>query len=123
MSPILAPSNFVDSMDTANYVTAVIQKPMGIVFEENDEEYGGIFLLSLKEGGNADTSGLLKPGDQLVAVGDKAVKGIAFDEALGAIVESKEDTVELVFFRGSAEMFYGPTAASKEWLEEFLASQ
>jgi len=118
-----APSNFVDSMDAANYVTVEIEKPMGIVFEENDNDVGGIFLLSLKEGGNADKSGVLKPGDQLVAVGAQRVHGKSFDDALGAIVDSEENPVKMAFFRGSADMFYGPTGASKDWLDEFLSSQ
>ena len=116
-----APSNFVDSMDEVNYVTASIEKPMGIVFEENDEDYGGIFLLSLKEGGHGEKNGLLKPGDQLIAVDGKQVSGMSFDDALGTIVESENSEVKMTFFRGSPEMFYGPTGASKEWLEEFLS--
>jgi len=116
-----APSNFVDSMDDANYVTTSIGKPMGIVFEENDEEYGGIFLLSLKEGGNGEQNGQLKPGDQLIAVDGKQVSGLSFDDALGTIVDSGNSEVKMTFFRGAPEMFYGPTGASKDWLEEFLS--
>merc|ERR1712085_13778 len=48
------PKNFIDSMDEANYFTAQVDKPMGVVFEENDEDDGGIFVLSIKEGGNAE---------------------------------------------------------------------
>ena len=96
---------------------------MGIVFEENDNDVGGIFVLSLKEGGIAEQSGSLQPGDQLVSVGDKKVAGLAFDEALGTIVDSQEDPVRLVLFRGSADMFYGPTGPSEEWLDEFVSTQ
>lgn len=116
------PSNFIDSMDASNYVSVEIAKPMGIVFEENDNDLGGMFLLSMKEGGHASENGNLKPGDQCVAVGNKQVHGLDFDSALGVIVDSEEDVVKLVFFRGSADMLYGPTGASKEWLDEFLSS-
>merc|ERR1719174_3223332 len=34
------PDNFVDSMDKANYIAVELSKPMGIIFEENDEEFG-----------------------------------------------------------------------------------
>ena len=94
---------------------------MGIVFEENDSEYGGIFVQSLKEGGIAATNGVLKEGDQLVAVNEKKVSGMPFDDALGAIMESEGETTKLVMFRGSAKQFYGPTGASTEWIDEFVA--
>jgi hypothetical protein len=111
--------DFVDSMDEKNYVAVQLTKPMGIVFEENDSEFGGIFVQSLKEGGAAAVNGLLQPGDQLVAVGTKNVSGLDFDEALGAIIESEGDSTKLTLFRGSAKQFYGPTGPSKDWLASF----
>jgi len=117
-----APKDFVDSMDTANYVTVALKKPMGIVFEENDEEFGGIFVLSLTEGGIAAENGSIQPGDQLVAVGENKVGGLAFDDALGAIIDSQAEETKLVFFRGSAKNLYGPTGASQDWLTEFIGS-
>lgn len=113
--------SFIDSMDAVNYVVTHLAKPMGIVFEENDEEYGGIFVLSLTEGGIAEQDGKIKPGDQLVAVNTQKVAGYAFDPALGTIVESSEEKTKLVVFRGTQEQLYGPTGASKEWLDEFVA--
>jgi C-terminal processing protease CtpA/Prc len=108
------PANYVDSMDE-------LSKPMGIVFEENDSEYGGIFVQSLKEGGAAGVNGVLQEDDQLVAVNKKKVSGLSFDEALGAIVDSEGDSTKLVIFRGRSKQLYGPTGASQEWLEEFVA--
>jgi len=113
--------NFVDSMDTVNYVTTDLSKPMGIVFEENDEEFGGIFVLSLTEGGVAEQDGTIKPGDQLVAVDKEKVTGFAFDPALNEIVKSEGETTKLTLFRGTEEQLYGPTGASQEWLEEFIS--
>ncbi|KAL3909609.1 MAG: hypothetical protein SGARI_002519 [Bacillariaceae sp.] len=57
---------------------------MGIVFEENDSEIGGIFVQSLKEGGAAAVNGNVQAGDQLVSVGTKNVSGMDFDDALEA---------------------------------------
>jgi len=116
------PSSFVDSMDTTNYLTVELEKPMGIVFEENDDSIGGIFVFEISEGSNADTDGALKPGDQLVAVGDKKVSGLSFDEALGTIIDSTDEKTKLVLFRGPSEFLYGPTGASQEWLDEFISS-
>merc|ERR1712232_647037 len=96
-----------------------LPKPMGIVFEENDSEYGGIFVQSLTEDGVAAKSGSLQPGDQLVTVGTKNVSGLDFDDALAAIIESEDETTNLSLFRGSAKQFYGPTGPSKDWLTAF----
>lgn len=115
--------DFVDSMDEANYVAVELVKPMGIIFEENDSEYGGIFVQSLKEGGAAAENGVLKPGDQLVAVGTKNVSGLDFDDALGVIIDSPEEKTKLNLFRGTAKQFYGPTGPSKEWLANFCEKE
>eukprot|EP00529_Nitzschia_sp_RCC80_P035248 CAMPEP_0113453796 /NCGR_PEP_ID=MMETSP0014_2-20120614/7536_1 /TAXON_ID=2857 /ORGANISM="Nitzschia sp." /LENGTH=182 /DNA_ID=CAMNT_0000345189 /DNA_START=483 /DNA_END=1031 /DNA_ORIENTATION=- /assembly_acc=CAM_ASM_000159 len=113
------PADFVDSMDEKNYIAVQLTKPMGIVFEENDAEFGGIFVQSLKEGSVAAEDGSLQSGDQLVAVGTKNVSGMDFDDALGAIIEAEGDSTKLTLFRGTASQFYGPTGPSKEWLANF----
>ena len=120
-----APVDFVDAMDESNYVTVQLTKPMGIVFEENDQDYGGIFVQSLKPDGAASklTNGVLQPGDQLVAVNDKKVCGMAFDDALGAIVDSQGDLTTLTLFRGPAKQFYGKTGASQAWVDEFIKNK
>ena len=108
-------------MDEKNYVTVSLPKPMGIVFEENDSEFGGIFVLEISEGSAAETEGTIRPGDQLVAVGTSKVSGLAFEEALGTIIDSQEEKTKLVFFRGPSKFLYGPAGASAEWLDEFVA--
>lgn len=113
------PVDFVDSMDEKNYVGVRLSKPMGIVFEENDSEYGGIFVQSLMEDGIAAKDGTLQATDQLVTVGTKNVSGLDFDDALAAIIESEGDTIDLSLFRGTAKQFYGPTGPSKDWLAAF----
>ena len=94
---------------------------MGIVFEENDEKFGGIFVASLKEGGIAEKNGLLKAGDQLIAVNNEKVSGMSFDDALGKIISTETPETKLIFFRGTAQQLYGPLGASKAWLDEFIA--
>ena len=117
-----AAADFIDTMDDKNYVSMDLSKPMGIVFEENDEDYGGIFVQSLAEGGAAETNGGFQKGDQLVAVDSTFVTGLPFDEALGTIVDAQGETTKLTLFRGSAKQFYGPTGPSQEWLKDFIAS-
>jgi len=108
-------------MDEKYYVAVELEKPMGIIFEENDSQYGGIFVQSLKEDGAAAKNGIVQSGDQLIVVGTKNVSGLDFDVALGAIVDSEAEKTKLTFFRGVAKQFYGPTGPSKEWLEKFCA--
>ena len=111
--------DYVDSMDEKNYVGVSLSKPMGIVFEENDSEFGGIFVQSLTDGGIAATNGSIQDGDQLVTVGNKNVHGLDFDDALAAIIDSDGDKTNLTLFRGTAKQFYGPTGPSKDWLTTF----
>jgi len=113
------PADFVDSMDEKNYIGIMLAKPMGIVFEENDSEFGGIFIQSVTEDGTAAKNGMVLPGDQLVAVGTKNVAGLDFDDALSAIIESSDELTPLSMFRGSAKQLYGPTGPSKDWLASF----
>ena len=118
----IAPTDFVDSMEEKNYVATSLTKPMGIVFEENDKEVGGIFVLSLSEEGAAKLDSTVKSGDQLVAVNTHKVSGLSFDDALGKIVDATTEKTTLNFFRSTEKQLYGPTGASTEWLEEYIAS-
>jgi C-terminal processing protease CtpA/Prc len=115
--------DFVDAMDEKNYVTVKLTKPMGIVFEENDQDFGGIFVQSLKPDGAAAKKGVLQAGDQLVAVNDKKVCSMPFDDALGAIVDSPGDSTTLTLFRGPAKQFYGKTGASQAWVDDFIKNK
>lgn len=117
---ITVAADFVDAMDEKNYLAVDLEKPMGIVFEENDSDFGGIFVQSLKEGGIAAKHGVLKEGDQLVAVNKEKVSGLPFDDALGTIVDAQGETTKLVVFRGSPTQLYGKTGASQQWLDEFI---
>ena len=117
----IAAGDFIDSMDEKNYIAVDLAKPMGIVFEENDSACGGIFVQSLKEGGIAQTHGVVKEGDQLVAVNKEKVSGMPFDDALGTIVDAEGQTTKLVLFRGTADQLYGKTGASQQWLDEFIS--
>lgn len=114
------PVDFIDSMDAKNYITVALAKPMGIVFEENDSDLGGIFAYEISEGSSADTDGTVRRCDQLVAVGSTKVSGLKFEEALGAIIDSADEKTKLVLFRGPAKFLYGPAGASQEWLDEFI---
>ena len=79
---------------------ATLQKPMGIVFEDNDaSEGGGLYVLELAGGGAAEASGLIAPGDQLVAIDGDAVFDATFDAAMARLA-AVDAEARLEFFRG-----------------------
>lgn len=118
-----AADSFVDSMDEGNYVTVSLSKPMGVVFEENEPDTGGVFVASLAAGGAAATDGTLVEGDQLVIVGDTLVTGRDFDACLDVIRNSAGDATRLIVFRGGVKNLYGNLGASEEWMQGFVASK
>ena len=114
----------VDPMDTNNYLVAHLTLPMGILFEENDdEEHGGAFVSEINEGCSAAADGTICRGDQLIAIGQKRVSGMDFGEVMKLILDNAEAKTKLSFFRGPAESLYGPLGASVEWLDEFVAER
>ncbi len=114
----------VDPMDVKNYLVAHLSQPMGLLFEENhDDQYGGAFVAEINEGCSAAADGSIRRGDQLVAIGEKRVSGMDFDEVMKLIIGSVEMKTKLSFFRGPAASLYGPSGASLEWLDEFVAER
>eukprot|EP00418_Pyrodinium_bahamense_P018508 CAMPEP_0179104160 /NCGR_PEP_ID=MMETSP0796-20121207/48302_1 /TAXON_ID=73915 /ORGANISM="Pyrodinium bahamense, Strain pbaha01" /LENGTH=215 /DNA_ID=CAMNT_0020802093 /DNA_START=147 /DNA_END=794 /DNA_ORIENTATION=+ len=110
--------DFVDSSDEANYVTVILKKPLGIGLAENAEE-GGLKVTEIQPGSNAEASGKIKPGYQLIVADGKPVYGLPTNEIVQPIAE-KDGPVMLTFFTGKAEHFYGKLGPSSDWLTEFL---
>eukprot|EP00984_Skeletonema_dohrnii_P035677 scaffold35746_cov189-Skeletonema_dohrnii-CCMP3373.AAC.1 len=114
----------VDPMDAKNYLVTHLSRPMGILFEENfDVQHGGAFVAEINEGCSAAADGSICRGDQLIAIGDKRVSGMDFEEVMKLIVAGVEMKPKLSFFRGPAESLYGPSGASLSWLDEFVAER
>jgi len=114
----------VDPMDAKNYLVTHLSRPMGILFEENfDVQHGGAFVAEINEGCSAAADGSICRGDQLIAIGEKRVSGMDFEEVMKLIVGGVEMKTKLSFFRGPAESLYGPSGASLSWLDEFVAER
>ena len=114
----------VDPMDETNYIISHLSRPMGILFEENyEQKYGGAFVTEINEGCSAAANGSICRGDQLIAIGDKRVSGLDFDDVIKLIHDSSETEIKLTLFRGPADCLYGPNGASIEWLNEFVAER
>eukprot|EP00984_Skeletonema_dohrnii_P022678 scaffold11770_cov67-Skeletonema_dohrnii-CCMP3373.AAC.1 len=113
----------VDPMNVDSYISVHLPKPIGIRFEENDSDYGGVFVADIDSKFSAAADGSIRRGYQLIAVGEKRVSGMDFDEAvMQPIVDNNEAEVTLVFFTGSAACLYHlSSGASEEWLDTFVA--
>ncbi len=112
----------VDSMNVDSYTSVTLPKPIGIRFEENDFNYGGVFVADIDHNFSAAADGSIRLGYQLIAVGERRVSGMNFDEAvMQPIVDNTEAEVTLIFFKGSAACLYHPSSANEEWLDNFVA--
>ncbi|KAL7494090.1 hypothetical protein ACHAWT_004621 [Skeletonema menzelii] len=111
-------------MNVDSYIAVHLPKPIGIRFEENNSNYGGVFVADIDDRFSAAADGTIKLGYQLIAVGGKRVSGMQFDEAvMQPIVDNTEAEVTLMFFTGSAACLYHPSSAdeNEEWLNNFVA--
>lgn len=111
---------FVDSSNELNYITVTLPKPLGIEFVENSPaDGGGVVVGGVVPGGNAEASGLIQAGYHLIMAGGQPVYGLSIEEATQPIIE-KDEEVQLTFFVGDAEFFYGEFRPSADWLAEFI---
>ena len=60
-------------------VEVTLTKPMGITFEENAPELGGLYVHKVGPDGSAAAQGIPAPGDQVLAVDGASLKGLPFD--------------------------------------------
>jgi hypothetical protein len=112
MSPMtMSPSTIHPSFNgPPNPFTVYLTKPMGIVFEEDDDNdvghqgggtnsssYAGIFVAEILKGSPAESIGILQVGDQLLSVGGVHVASL--EEALLAIQSCMNEKVKLMFYR------------------------
>jgi hypothetical protein len=120
-----------------------LSKPLGIAFEEIEGSSGGVVVDYLVEGGNAQKSGMIKPGDVLLAT--TACMGrdgtferkiipsryLDFDSIMGAIgsnaakfSKTRTNDVILQFARPSApyDNEGDPYAGGKRGITDYLKS-
>jgi len=100
--------------------TVKLQKPMGIIFEENDSLAKGLFVKGLdkvntNEANKFALSQTISLRDQLIRVNDlkgndNPAIGLDFDTAFALIAENPATEMELTFARGGVEAVYNPRA-------------
>ncbi len=82
------------------FVDVSLQKPMGIVLEENDPKIKGVYVKSLSQGGAAVASGKIQAGDHLVSVQGEAMTGKDLDTVLATVGNAPAEGVQMKFYRG-----------------------
>lgn len=83
------------------YLEVILQKPMGIVLEENDPKIRGVYVKSLSQGGAAAASGKIQAGDHLVSVQGASVLGKDLDTVLATVGNAPAEGVQMQFYRGA----------------------
>ena len=90
-------------LDDIGYRVAV-EKPLGVIFGENDVPYKGLVLDDIEPGLNGGAAGL-RVGDQLLSVNGQSVVGADFDSVMNMLV-SAEGVLELQLYRGNVRTLY-----------------
>ncbi|CAJ1418896.1 unnamed protein product [Effrenium voratum] len=119
LAPLLKGPAVVDTMNESNYVTVSLEKPLGMTVEENSKIFGGVSVVGLEEGSRAEGLGLIEPGWQLLMADGVPVHGMSLEDAIRPI-EAAKGRLQITFFTGSAETFYGLLGPEPEWLSAFL---
>ena len=89
-------------VSAAKQVEVKLSRPMGIVFEENSPDVGGIFAFELQPLHLRKFGAAVEEGDQLIAVNGANAKGLSFEDAMDMIIAAEEDAlgrVSLTFLR------------------------
>ena len=99
---LFARSNLDKLEDVGYYVN--VQKPLGVVFEENVEPYLGIKAADVEVGSEGSRVGI-RVGDQLMAVNGDICIGDVFDSALSLLIGSPPK-MKLLLYRGNVRDLY-----------------
>ena len=82
---------------------ASVARPLGVIFGENPEPYGGLVIDDVALGLNGGAAGL-KIGDQLLSINGNVVIGSDFESTMDVLRDA--ETLDLMLFRGPAKLLY-----------------
>lgn len=82
---------------------ASVARPLGVIFGENPDPYGGLVVDDVALGLNGGAAGL-KIGDQLLSINGDMVIGGDFDTTMEVLRDA--ESLDLVLFRGPAKLLY-----------------
>mmetsp|Transcript_41240 Transcript_41240/g.86574 ORF Transcript_41240/g.86574 Transcript_41240/m.86574 type:complete len:254 (-) Transcript_41240:100-861(-) len=72
--------------------TVELQKPLGIILQERDNDYGGVQVKELVEGGAAAQQTIIVPGDVLLQVNGNDVSTLDFDSVMDLLISIDESS-------------------------------
>jgi hypothetical protein len=81
-----------------------VNKPLGIIFGENDAPFNGLAVVEVDPDQNGAEAGI-RVGDQLLAVNKKSTVGEGFDTAMGMLRDGS-DPLELQLYRGTVRQLF-----------------
>ena len=113
--PIFMSRVDIEKAKDVGYTTSV-QKPLGIIFSENEDPYFGLVVDSVEEDMNAAAAGI-KVGDQLIAVNGEAVVGESFEFCMDFLKQAT-GKLDLQFYRGSVRSLYTILDNKSAFVEE-----
>lgn len=93
----------IDDIEDIGYYT-MVKKPLGVVFGENPQPYSGLRVDDV-EGAEGGSAGLLRVGDQLLAIDGEVTIGTSFDSCM-AYLTASPSSMELLMYRGSVRDLY-----------------
>jgi hypothetical protein len=82
---------------------ASVARPLGVIFGENPDPYGGLVVDDVALGLNGGAAGL-KIGDQLLSINGNVVIGSDFESTMDVLRDA--ETLDLMLFRGPAKLLY-----------------
>ena len=86
----------------------------------SDLSFSWVYVRALLPGGAAELSGLIEPGDQIVAINEQSMLGVPFDKVVDSFGLNNEDTgiVTLDVFRGERDELLDAAGIPKDVLGE-----
>ena len=102
MTSFMARVSF-ENLSSVGYTTKV-QKPLGVIFSDNEEPYYGLVVDEVDPNMNGVKAGL-KVGDQLLAVNGESVVGEEFEFVMD-FLKRLSGTLQLQLYRGTVRTLY-----------------
>lgn len=107
--PGLQSKTVLEAMLSYNQISRIgffveVEKPLGVVFGENDPPFNGLAVLEVNEDGNAAAAGI-EVGHQLLSVNRKSVVGDDFDTAMD-LLRQGSDPLEVQLYPGTVRQLF-----------------
>jgi len=112
-------STIAPLFSTKQTLSLQLEKPLGLILEEDDETGSGVIVTQVNEGGSAYESPQASKliGSKVQSVMGQDVSSLSFDDVMNVIVEANSP-VDVVFLLNSSEMEEATTSSDAPEEEE-----